>query len=51
VTLTQTKKQWAAAFGLTHEALYRTLTDMRNSGAIRVEGMKIRLTRERAQRA
>jgi CRP/FNR family transcriptional regulator, dissimilatory nitrate respiration regulator len=51
VALTQTKKQWAAELGLTHEALYRTLADMRNSGAIRIEGMKIRLTRERAQRA
>jgi CRP/FNR family transcriptional regulator, dissimilatory nitrate respiration regulator len=50
VTLTQTKKQWAAELGLTHEALYRTLAEMRNSGAIRIDGRKIRLTREHPQR-
>jgi CRP-like cAMP-binding protein len=41
--LPHTKKQWAAELGLTHEALYRTLSDMTNSGAIRVDGRKIRL--------
>jgi CRP/FNR family transcriptional regulator, dissimilatory nitrate respiration regulator len=49
LTLTQTKKQWATELGLTHEALYRTLSDMANSGSIRVDGKKIRLTRDRAQ--
>jgi hypothetical protein len=36
VMLTQTKKQWAAELDLTHEALYRTLAEMRDSGAIRI---------------
>jgi CRP-like cAMP-binding protein len=49
LTLTQTKKQWATELGLTHEALYRTLSDMANSGSMRVDGKKIRLTRNRAQ--
>jgi CRP-like cAMP-binding protein len=48
VTLTQTKKQWAAELGLTHEALYRTLTKMRNSGATRIDGRMQRLTRGNA---
>jgi CRP/FNR family transcriptional regulator, dissimilatory nitrate respiration regulator len=51
LTLPQTKKQWAAELGLTHEALYRTLSDMTNSGAIRIDGRKIRLKMNRALRA
>jgi CRP-like cAMP-binding protein len=50
VTLTQTKKQWATELGLAHESLYRTLAEMRNSGDIRIDGKKIRLTRDRPQR-
>jgi len=50
VMLTQTKKRWAAELGLTHEALYRTLAEMRDSGAIRIDGTKIRFTSGRSQR-
>jgi CRP-like cAMP-binding protein len=51
LTLSQTKKQWATELGLSHEALYRTLSNMTNSGSIHIDGRKIRLTRDRAQRA
>jgi CRP-like cAMP-binding protein len=50
LTLARTKKQWATELGLTHESLYRTLSDITNSGSIRIGGRKIHLTRDRAQR-
>jgi CRP/FNR family transcriptional regulator, dissimilatory nitrate respiration regulator len=50
LTLTQTKKQWATELGLTHETLYRTLSQMTKSGSIRIEGKKIRLSRDDGQR-
>jgi CRP-like cAMP-binding protein len=50
LTLTQTKKQWAAELGLTHEALYRTLARMKRSGSIRVDETKIRLIDRRPLR-
>ena len=44
LTLTQSKKRWAAELGLTHEALYRGLAHMQRSGSIHTDGRKIRLT-------
>jgi len=35
--LRQTRKAWAAELGLTHEALYRTLSSMTAEGAVRLE--------------
>jgi CRP-like cAMP-binding protein len=49
--LTQTKEQWAAELGLTHEALYRTLAQMRDPGAIRIDGRKICFTRVPSRRS
>jgi CRP-like cAMP-binding protein len=37
VTLRQSKKDWAAELGLTHEALYRTLARMERQGQIRID--------------
>ena len=50
LTLTQTKKRWAAELGLTHEALYRTLAQMKRSGAIRVAKTEIHLKGQRLHR-
>jgi CRP-like cAMP-binding protein len=50
LTLTQPKKQWAAELGLTHEALYRTLAQMKRSGCIRVDETNIRLMGRRPRR-
>lgn len=41
LTLSQTKKAWAAELGLTHEALYRALAQLAQNGSIRVEGQFI----------
>jgi CRP-like cAMP-binding protein len=38
ILLSQSKKDWAAELGLTHEALYRTLARMERSGEIDVDG-------------
>jgi CRP-like cAMP-binding protein len=38
ILLSQSKKDWAAELGLTHEALYRTLARMERSGDIVVNG-------------
>lgn len=35
--LSQTKKAWAAELGLTHEALYRALGNLRRQGVLQVE--------------
>ena len=50
LTLTQSKKQWAAELGLTHEAVYRSLAQMERSGSIHIEGNKIRNARGRLRR-
>jgi CRP-like cAMP-binding protein len=47
LTLAQSKKRWAAELGLTHEALYRSLSQMEKSGSIRIEGNKLRLAKRR----
>jgi CRP-like cAMP-binding protein len=49
--LSQTKKQWAAELGLTHEALYRSLAQMEKFGLVRINAGGIRLARVRAHRA
>lgn len=41
VTLTQSRKAWAAELGLTHEALYRALRRMQDDGMLAVQGNRI----------
>ncbi|MEJ2440908.1 MAG: Crp/Fnr family transcriptional regulator [Gammaproteobacteria bacterium] len=43
VTLTQTRKAWAAELGLSHEVLYRTLRSLREVGTIQIDGNRIAL--------
>jgi CRP-like cAMP-binding protein len=43
VTLTETKKEWAASLGLTHEALYRALSKMQKDGQLYVDSATVRL--------
>jgi CRP/FNR family transcriptional regulator, dissimilatory nitrate respiration regulator len=50
VALGQSKKQWAAELGLTHEALYRSLAEMEKVGSVRTEGGTIRLFKVRRGR-
>jgi CRP-like cAMP-binding protein len=39
IVLTQSRKDWAAELGLTHEALYRTLARMERAGEIHIDGL------------
>lgn len=41
VTLSHSRKAWAAELGLSHEVLYRTLRQLREAGTIRVEDDRI----------
>ena len=43
--LTQTRKAWATELGLSHEALYRTLTRLEKEGTILVKDNVIRICR------
>lgn len=43
VDLNQSKKDWAAELGLTHEALYRTLAQMQKRGELQVENCRLNL--------
>jgi CRP-like cAMP-binding protein len=43
VILVQTKKEWAAELGLTHEALYRALRRMETDREIERDGLELRL--------
>ncbi len=45
LTLTHSRKAWAAELGLTHEALYRTLARLSREGIVTVEGAVIRIRR------
>ncbi len=45
IRLSQSKKDWAAELGLTHEALYRTLGRMERTGQITIAGTLISLVR------
>lgn len=44
IALTQSKKDWAAELGLTHEALYRALAHLQRDGELEVTGSDIRFT-------
>lgn len=48
ITLTQSRKAWAAEMGLTHEALYRTLRKLKADGILDIEGDSIAIVGERA---
>jgi CRP/FNR family transcriptional regulator, dissimilatory nitrate respiration regulator len=50
VVLGQSKKQWAAELGLTHEALYRSLAEMEKAGLVRTDGRTLRLSTVRRHR-
>jgi CRP-like cAMP-binding protein len=41
VTLTQSRKAWAAELGLSHEALYRTLRRLQERGVLVIDGERI----------
>jgi len=41
VTLTQSRKAWAGELGLSHEALYRTLKELRARGVLAIDGRQI----------
>ena len=41
VTLTESRKAWAAELGLTHEALYRTLRRLQAGGALDIDANRI----------
>ncbi|MGJ4947723.1 Crp/Fnr family transcriptional regulator [Bradyrhizobium sp. HKCCYLS20291] len=43
IELDRSKKDWAAELGLTHEALYRALARMQQSGTLIVRGSRLRL--------
>lgn len=43
IILHQTRKSWAAELGLTHEVLYRTLRQLRESGDIVIKGERFSL--------
>lgn len=45
LTLTQSKKNWAAELGLTHEALYRTLSRMVKERRLKIEDGTVSLWR------
>jgi CRP-like cAMP-binding protein len=45
VSLTQSRKAWAAELGLTHEVLYRTLRRLRQEGILTIDGDEIALAR------
>jgi CRP-like cAMP-binding protein len=40
--LTQSRKDWAAEIGLTHEALYRALAQMKREGLLAIDGATLR---------
>jgi CRP-like cAMP-binding protein len=44
LTMTQSKKDWAAELGLTHEALYRELSRMQRLGELAIAGSTLQLT-------
>ena len=45
VMLGQSKKDWAAQLGLTHEALYRTLARMKRAGQISIDAAIVAVRR------
>lgn len=49
--LNQSKKDWAADLGLTHEALYRALARMKQQAQLTVDGTRIVLARKGQRRS
>ncbi len=48
ITLTQSRKAWAAELGLSHEVVYRTLRKLQDAGTLVVDGDRLTLlSRER----
>lgn len=47
VTLTMSRKAWAAELGLTHETLYRTLAQLEAEGQVIRHGSELRLAKRR----
>jgi CRP/FNR family transcriptional regulator, dissimilatory nitrate respiration regulator len=47
VTLSQSRKSWAAELGLTHEVLYRTLRRLREDETLVIDGDRIGLAKPR----
>jgi CRP/FNR family transcriptional regulator, dissimilatory nitrate respiration regulator len=45
IILSHSKKDWASALGLTHEALYRALAQLKKDGRARVDGNRVQLLR------
>ena len=43
--LRQSRKSWALELGLTHEALYRAISKMKNEGTLSAEGARLELRR------
>lgn len=41
INLRQSRKAWAHELGLSHEALYRTLSRLRSEGVLRIDGKRI----------
>ncbi len=46
----QSKKKWAVELGLTHEALYRSLAEMKKAGLVCTDGRTVRLSPARRHR-
>lgn len=46
LTLTESRKAWAAELGLTHETLYRTLHRLQRDGVLVLDGRSIALARD-----
>jgi DNA-binding GntR family transcriptional regulator len=44
VTLTESRKAWAAELGLTHEALYRALRRLQADGTLDINANRITLS-------
>lgn len=43
ITLNQSRKAWAAELGLTHEALYRALSQLQRNGRLFIQGQQLSL--------
>ncbi|MFA7291127.1 MAG: Crp/Fnr family transcriptional regulator [Rhodocyclaceae bacterium] len=43
ITLNQPRKAWAAELGLTHEALYRALSQLQRNGRLSIQGQQLSL--------
>jgi len=50
ILLSRSRKAWAAELGLTHEALYRTLSRLQAEGLLLIEGERISVAAKRRSR-